>query len=494
MNSKIYGEKHTKYIEFYAALQKDPTKDTEYWGIGIENESYLMFKNLIKIPRHVYLMNQRPERYSVDYWKNYKKQPLFSTLQKLPSHIETPIYINGYLFQNSDIHGNHKTLYTSPPRVNPQYLGVTVDTYLKNVSPVIRDLFKTNIIYDGDTIEFTTFNFYKTNVLTAIKELSDIKTRFLEEVNLHLYGKGLFQNELIYPPFNYGFAEHLSNPDNIAMCNNGTYHINITLPTILDVDGSIRNLKEFRDAHANAIRGIQWVEPLLVALYGSPDILHTLNTTYSGGSQRLSLSRYIGLGTYDTIAMEKGKLLDCNDPKKSTGYLKELHCNSPYLPPEKTGYDFNYNKFTKHGIELRILDSFPEEFLEDVMNFLVLICDYSTKYDIPDPRLDSAWNKAVLDCLRYGSDAVIMPTFYTVIYDIFGMMTCWSWMSVLFLVPSDTHKTPMKVMKEISEHLYRYNRNGNVSRKLSPTMKLPIFVDYNKEIKGFHTKLISTSI
>jgi hypothetical protein len=490
-----FQEKHQKYIDFYTSLNANPVKDNEYWGLGIENESYLMFETLTDVPRHSYMLFQKRERYSVDYWKNYKNKPLVSTLQGLPINIKTPTYINSHSFQFADIDGNHMTLYKDKnlQRLNPKFTGLSVDTFLKQKSPIVSDLFKNNMIYDGDTIEFTTFDFYKTNVESILKELSTVKATFLKEVNTHLYGNGVFKDRIIYPPFNYGFARHLSNPENIAMCNNGTYHINLTLPTTLDSNGNIADLDEFKKKHANAIRGIQWVEPLIIALYGSPDILHTLNAEYSGGSQRLCLSRYIGLGTYDTKRMEKGKLLDTHDYKKSSGYFAKLHLNSPYNPPEKTGYDFNYNKYIKHGIELRVLDSFPEEHLESLINFLVLICNYSIRHDIPDPIHSELWNTVVIDCLQKGSSADIKPDFYNLLYGIFGISSCWPFFNLLFKLESG--KSPHKVLNRLSEDLYIYNRNGNVSKKLSPNMKPIQFVDYNAIMKNnFKDIIIDKSI
>ena len=41
-----HQNKHQKYIDFYDNLKKT---DTEYWGIGIENESYIMFKEPVKV-------------------------------------------------------------------------------------------------------------------------------------------------------------------------------------------------------------------------------------------------------------------------------------------------------------------------------------------------------------------------------------------------------------------------------------------------------------
>ena len=462
LDSKSSQTKHKKYVEFYNTLNES---SSEYWGIGIENESYLMFKEQSPVEKRFILENRMPERYSVDYWKNYNDTILSNTLTQLPDTVMVPTYINAYMFQNSDIYGEHKKLYAAESKANPKFNGVTIDMYLKIVSPTVVKLFEKNMIYDGDTFEFTTFNFYKTNVQTAVNELKDIKATFLKEVNSKLVSSdNILNREIVYPPYNYGFAKHISNPGNIATCNNGTYHVNITLPTALDSSDGIANLDKFKRVHANAIRAIQWIEPLLAAVYGTPDILYVMNPDYAGGSQRLSLSRYIGMGNYDTEKMEKGKILDTFNYREHSTYFKELHRDSPYNTPEKTGYDFNYNKFLKHGIELRILDSFPEEHLESVINLLVLVCDFSTHKEIPDPTKYVGWNELAISCLRYGSDSSLNSKIYNLIYAIFEMNPCVWW-------PFQFNESPIYVLNKVAAHLYSYFSRGQVSKKLSPNMR-----------------------
>ena len=474
MDSKTSHWKHEKYVEFYRDLNDT---SAEYWGIGIENETYLMFKQQNSVEKRFILENRKPERYSVDYWKNYKEDELMKTLSYLPDTIMVPTYINAYMFQNSDMYGEHKKLYNTRLTANPKSHGFTMDKYLRFVSPVVSRLFEKNMIYDGDAFEFTTFNFYKTNVQTAVNELKTIKAAFLKEVNSKMVDKEFVLNkEVIYPPYNYGFAKHISNPKNIATCNNGTYHINITLPTALDASRGIADPDKFRRVHANAIRAIQWIEPLLAGVYGSPDILYVMNPDYAGGSQRLSLSRYIGMGTYDTEKMEKGKILDTFDYTQHSTYFKELHRDSPYVTPEKIGYDFNYNKFLKHGIELRILDSFPEEYLESVINLIILVCDISTYKDIPDPTEYVAWNEMAISCLRYGSDSRLGPNIYNMVYAIFDMNPCYWW-------PFQYSESPINVLRRIANHLYYYFSKGVISKKLSPNMRPIELHNVNLETK-----------
>ena len=73
-SDKSLQDKHLKYYDFYENFNN--TKDKEYWGIGIENESYLMFQDLITVKKEFIQNNHKRERYSVNYWTNFKEDIL----------------------------------------------------------------------------------------------------------------------------------------------------------------------------------------------------------------------------------------------------------------------------------------------------------------------------------------------------------------------------------------------------------------------------------
>jgi hypothetical protein len=348
----------------------------------------------------------------------------------------------------------------------------------------------------------------------------------------------------------------MTNKNNIGICNNGTYHINITLPTELSLCGmKIKDPAAFKTTHRNAIRLIQWIEPLIIALYGSPDILSCMDNgkRYAKGSLRLKMSRYIGMGTYDTDTMIAGKLLqgdtpltpmghapfnpqhgggsptDCNQcccacanyecccvcvnstcvcdkPKpinNEVGGSESLgvNCGAPrgfgvngvspclkgaeplvYRLPLEHGYDFNYNKFKNHGIELRILDYFPEEYLKDIINFLILVCRHSfeTADTISKVQNSALWNELAGNCIQYGSDAMVSNDMYLLFKDIFGMNEncCFS------LCRQNKERTIMKVIQKISDFLYeKYHDDDRIVKKMSPSMKKIVWTDYNKIIR-----------
>jgi hypothetical protein len=457
--SKECQEKHNKYNEFY-----NNNKDTIYWGLGIENESYLMFKKPLNTTKEMMLRNHKPERYSVNYYRSYNNDILYRTLLNLPDDMMLPIYINGYLFQNADINGEHKTTYSKENYINKKFSNITIHEHMMNTSPIYKELFDKNMVFDGDTFEFTTFNFYNTNVVNVINELRTIKSRFIKEVNLNLVGNGIFKDSIIYPPKNYGFVRFNSNINNLGICNNGTYHINITLPTELKPNGDINDPALFKKQHANAIRAIQWVEPVLISLYGTKDILSEYSDIYCKGSLRLMLSRYIGAGTYDTNTMIPGKLLNC---AQQPDWFKNMHKNSAYFSPETIGYDINYNKFIKHGIEIRIFDYFPEEYLEDVINFIILICHHSINHNIIRPNDDIIWQQAIAATIKDGKNAYIHKLYIDMLYKIFNV-------SKVKTIPCFVTKQPITLVDHINyiakELRKKYNNKG-MSKLMSPNMK-----------------------
>jgi hypothetical protein len=489
---KYSQEKHNKYYNFYSNRKES---DTEYWGLGIENESYLMFDKLVSVNKDFIINNQKRERYSVNYWDNFKKETMNNELKNIANEIQIPVYLNGYLFQKTDYYGEHTKRYTKKGEVNPKFIGKTIDDYIREKTPVINSLFNNNMIYDGDTIEFITYDFYKTKVKNVVDELKFIKDKFLKEINKLLVDNKptdvsnnyIFNDKIIYPPFNYGFAKFLTNKNNIAICNNGTYHINITLPTQLNKKGEIENQEIFRDVHSNAIKLIQWIEPFLIGLYGTPDIMHTLNETYAGGSLRLMLSRYIGLGTYDSNKMIKGKMLNNFDYSNNNHWYTKLHENSPYSPPEKIGYDINYNKFTKHGIEIRIFDYFPENYLEDIINFIILVCQHSYYTEIESPLENELWKDFTIQCIKKGSEAKVNYLLYCKLKYIFDInyINCWD-----FFFESKKDRTLISVLNEIKNNLYDNYKDFSICKKMSPDMKKINFIDYNKEIKEEYKKLL----
>ena len=171
--------------------------------------------------------------------------------------------------------------------------------------------------------------------------------------------------------------------------------------------------EKFKEDHKKCIRLYQWLEPILVANYGTPDPLSRHSNKYSKASQRSALSRYIGLGTYDTDSMKEGKILTvpCRDlvaEKQDFWWYKKYHETSGYIMLESVGMDVNYKKHYTHGIELRMLDWFDERRLKDICKLLVYIADASYHtVEILNPALSETWNNLVVAILQEGIEYIL---------------------------------------------------------------------------------------
>lgn len=500
MCEKNCEEKHKKYIDYLNKINGGRTEGKElFWGMGIENESYIKAEKMDKVNTSFLMKNTKRERYSVDYYSNYNMEKFKKVVSSIKSAI-IPYYINGYMFQKVDIYGEHKTLYTKGNECNIKYSGMSIHEYMMYTSKKYAELFdkEKKVLFDGDTIEFTTTNFYKTNVKRIIHELNETKNIFLSELNKYLANKFIFSGYgqiFNYPSYNHGFVKYLTNKNNLGICNSGTYHLNITLPCVILIDGmKIEDEKKFNSIHKTAIKYIQWIEPLLIGLYGTPDILSCISKDYCRGSLRIMMSRYIGLGTYDSDSMERGKKLNDFDYKENgKHYFNDLHKNKNieeginiYNPPDKIGYDINFNKFKNHGIELRIFDYFPEEYLEDILNFIILVCQHSIyNKNVKKPQNSEIWNKMAKLCMHEGSDTVITEEIYSNLIELFGInMNTFECNCCFSLFKKSENITIKKLLTDISDYLYeKYKDDDNIVKKMSPCMKKIVWTDYNKIIK-----------
>jgi hypothetical protein len=399
-------EKHKKYKCMYG-------KNEIYWGLGIECESYLELSKPVFVQPGFMINNHQRERYSVDYYTSYKKETLaqgLSQFQKVKEEIPLPVLVNSHAITKMDGNLEHQTLYKQGSPSNPKFSGKTIFDLLKEIRPEFFEKeYEKTFIFDGDSIEIMTQNFYKTTIEKTVEELRSMRREFIEQLRACLCDlKQLTMYcDIDWMSGNHGFAVMVTNPKNLAIFNNGTYHINITLPTLLDSDGKIADFKIFENQHRNYIQYIQWMEPLFIANFGSPDPLSWLvENQYSLGSQRCAMSRYIGLGTYDTRTMKRGKLLTVDVSEVRSSWYKKYHQNSGYNALEKVGLDINFNKHWNHGIEIRFFDWFPEERLSGVLKFLVYLGDISLeKPCLAEAVVHPIWNEWMARVIQKGNEA-----------------------------------------------------------------------------------------
>ena len=414
------------------------------------------------------LNNHKPERYSIDYYKNFNKDDLKYAMNKLIKNTtKLPVLLNCHSFEKTDANGEPITLYNRERTPNTKFSGKTLHELLCEKDPYFSKNFKKSYIYDGDTIEIVTQNFYKTTVEDVIQELILLKKEYINRLQKVFKENNIFSQyeEIDFCKQNHGFAVFLTNKNNVAVCNNMTYHFNITLPTQLTVDRKIANIPEFIIKHQNAIRLFQWFSPILISLYNTPDALSKISNRFSKASQRCALSRYIGVGTYDTNTMPNGKMLN-EDFSKIPYYnlpywwYHNYYYNSGYIQCDKIGYDINFNKFMNHGIEIRIFEYFPEEKLYEFLTFVVYLLDHSLHTpNICNPVENEDWNNTTSDIMQNGLSHELSPKMIKNYEIIFGIP-----------LHKSKYRNIKNLFKKIKKYLQTmYHNTGDCSMKMIKT-------------------------
>ncbi|KQB42691.1 hypothetical protein [Flavobacterium aquidurense] len=415
---------------------KDNQTKKYYWGIGLENETYMQFEESLIVSGEFIQEKIGFEKYSIDYRKCYKPESLAPILKKafdINENYKVSRMMNSHSLEKLDINYQHKTIapikplidtetgeVSAQPTENPEYLGKSImELFLEdqpyNIQSMITQRNKTmgSVHFDGDSIEFVTKYFENRTIAESCKELKATKKLFLDKIN----ESSVLNGKLNFPDYNNGLNMFMTNQENLVLFNNGTYHFHITLPSLTE-DSRIVDYNEFEKTHANAIYLLQWFEPFFIATLGSPDIMGVISDKYSLdkkftlGSMRNAMSRYIGVGTYNK-AMPKGKILTYNvdDFRKLLKFGKEeniwwrdqIEADMEYEMLSELGLDFNQEKMYQSGFEFRSFDEFPAEYLNDVLFSIILICEHSL--NLPDVQWahdSKAWNNLVFKTLKMG--------------------------------------------------------------------------------------------
>ena len=413
-------------------MNENQTKNY-YWGIGLENETYLQFEESLIVTGAFIHEKIGCDRYSIDYRKCYKTgslAPILISAFEKNENYQVSRMINSHSLDKLDIQYNHKTLpaieaadevgANAIPIDNPEFLGESIlELFLKDQPYNIRSILtrKNNpmgsVNFDGDSIEFVTMYFQNRTIKESCAELKTTKKLFLDKLN----ESSVFTEKLKFPDYNIGINKFMSNQENLVLFNNGTYHFHITLPTLTE-NSRIVDYTQFDATHSNAIYLLQWFEPFFIATLGNPDIMGVISSkcnldkNFTLGSMRSAMSRYIGVGTYNK-SMPNGKILTykVEDFRKLLKFEKEeniwwrdqIEKETEYEFLSDLGLDFNQEKMYQSGFEIRSFDEFPAEYLNDVLVAILLICEHSLNLPNVTWGHDSiVWNNLVYKTLKYG--------------------------------------------------------------------------------------------
>jgi hypothetical protein len=445
-------DKHYKYKKLYGCNEI-------YHGLGLENEVYLEFSIKKNLTKQQFMNNRKRERYSVDYNNSYHMPILMSALDSFAeisrddktNLIQLPFIFNSHSLIHCDKNGNTKTTYAKNPQSNPHYDGKSLFEVLCENNEWLKDNYEKTYTFDGDTVEFMTTQFYNANMSSVLREIIRTKTSFISNINSTFDEFDIYQEhgKLSLMSDNHPFAVHLTNLNNHGMFNNGTYHINITLPTKLGKDGLVQHKDKFILKHKNYIKYIQYLEPLFIAMHGAPDVLATIDhehcDKFAGGSQRCSVSRYISVGTFDTDLMQAGKILtvkveELSPAKNSFWWYNKFHENSAYKKLDEVGLDINFNKHFNHGVELRFFDHIADDnILKSILQYLIHVADYildNKNSNIVNmcnnPIHSKIWNNMTEQSVRYGKNMILQSEYVALFNGIFNTTFVSTTVSMLY--------------------------------------------------------------
>ncbi|HEX9152958.1 MAG TPA: hypothetical protein VF842_12790, partial [Flavobacterium sp.] len=250
---------------------KDNQTKKYYWGIGLENETYMQFEESLIVSGEFIQEKIGFEKYSIDYRKCYKPESLAPLLKKafgLNENYKVSRMINSHSLEKLDTNYQHKTLSVVKPLVdttetaeanpqpleNPEYLGKSImELFLENqpynIQSMITQRNKTMgaVHFDGDSIEFVTKYFENRTIADSCKELKATKKLFLDKIN----ESSVLNGKLNFPDYNNGLNMFMTNQENLVLFNNGTYHFHITLPSLTE-NSRIVDYNDFDKTHANA--------------------------------------------------------------------------------------------------------------------------------------------------------------------------------------------------------------------------------------------------
>ena len=287
----------------------------------------------------------------------------------------------------------------------------------------------------------------------------------------------------------------------------GSYHITITLPHTRDI-----NTKDFVKMHQNMAQQIQWLEPLLVTAFFSPteSVVGNPDHDEPEGSYRVMT---IGWGNFGgsnlrnmgTSGLDRGSSYKYSKWRKTLNFkgTKKLNECAKVAPVQykksksiHTG-DFRtfgiekdlekceklYNKSDcvtgradgkpmapPFGMEIRIFDHFPSEYLIELMRIIILIGCNAQRHPSKDyVNSDKRWISALRAIMRDGWNAIVESKYVSALRDNLGLPVNTS--SVL----------AFDIFKQIVHELYEVNKDSYFNKIMNEHPEIePVVPEINR--------------
>ena len=267
----------------------------------------------------------------------------------------------------------------------------------------------------------------------------------------------------------------------------GSYHITITLPHNRDIE-----VQDFVKMHQNMAQQIQWLEPLLMTAFFSPTQAAVGDHNQPEGSFRVMT---IGWGNFGgsnvrkmgTTGLDRGSNIRSlwRQGLKFKGTKKLNYCAKHAQPQYRKaksihtgdfrtfGIEANFKKCNRlynfndcvngkadgapmkppFGMEIRIFDHFPSEYLLDLLRIVILIGCNSQRHPAKDyVYRDKKWIDAIRSIMKDGWNANITITFINALRNNLG------------LVINTNSSLAYDVFKTIIAELYTVNKDAFINK------------------------------
>ena len=472
-----------------------------HWGLGIEHEY------------HLFHIKNNKKKYDYIVFNSQEAVCSISRYTSICCHSnEDELYNNPIKHICCDIRKNSTSVSGCwPEEDNKTILTKYERNFLKNLEPFeyggrwfCKDIPRIPI----NMVEIKTLNYTNRTITSLVNELIKKEDTFLKilKKNKHTQQKMKIYGQLKQYP--YGHIKKCKIPmtpthirkyyhyytDNILDTSDytGSYHLTITLPHKKNI-----TLKKFINIHQEFGRQIQWIEPLLICAFFTPDLRSIGDgDKYTEGSYRVMSTGWGNFAGSDIRTLEKTNIdryanTDSKWRKKLKKFQKELsECKQSRLSSDlrTISLDFktNYNKILQRnqkiykevimkkgqGIEIRIFDHFPTQYIKNLLQIIIIIADNSfhTTYDKNSEHVydNKIWIQTIQNIMIQGWNSNITEKYVNLIKKILGIS-----------FECDSNKG-YDILKCIVKSLFNKNKDGIFQQLTKCSAKVPYLPQINR--------------
>ena len=387
----------------------------------------------------------------------------------------------------------------------------------RQIKSCVKEGKQTNIVKRVPVMmpELISTNFSNRTIDSIAKEIIDLEKHYID---IHMKNPHTKQKVDLYGPLTTHFCGASSEilvPEHPTINSKkykfktermtdylGSYHITITLPHTQNI-----STKEFVKMHQNMAQQLQWIEPLLVTGFFSPTQSSVGDPNEPEGSFRVMSVGWGNFGGSDIRKMGTEGLTRATNIKSTwrngiefTGTKKLNYCSETAPPQYKTaksvhtgdfrtfGFEFDIPKCEKlynpndcpradgkpmeppYGMEIRIFDHFPAEYLIELLRIVVLLAANSQRSPPTEyVYKNKIWKDAIHSIMRDGWNAIVDTAYVSTLRKNLGL-------------PIHTMSTlAYDVLKQIVKELFEINKDSFINKIMNENIeKEPVVPEINR--------------